>query len=105
MIGIDLNKDLELTKPRKQTPCISHYPTVTAVKNKQCHLLPMITPAIFMGFMIYRKCGKICWAKHLRFQPYEVFTEILSRCIDHQCLLFTYSYGKTFAVLSKTTKV
>ena len=40
---------------------------------------------------IYRKCEKIRWAKHLRFQPYEYFVEILSRCIDHQCLLFTYS--------------
>ena len=93
MISIDLNKDPELTKPRKQTPCVSQYPTVTAVKNKQGDLLPMITPAVFMGFMIYYKINverfaglNICGFSRIKF-----FVEILLQCIGHQCLLFTYS--------------
>ena len=34
--------------------------------------------------------GKIRWVKHSRIQSYEIYVEILSRCIGHQCLLLTY---------------
>ena len=36
----------------------------------------------------YRRQGKIRWAKCSRFQPLEVFVEILSRCLGQKCLLF-----------------
>ena len=44
------------------------------------------------------------------FNPIEIFAEILSRCLDHKCLLFsiiekgTYIHEKIFAVLLKTVK-
>ena len=49
MISIDLNKDPELIKPRKQTFCVNQYPIVTAVKNKQGDLLSIINTSCIYG--------------------------------------------------------
>ena len=39
--------------------------------------------------LTYHKQGKVCWAKHLQFQPYEFFTGILLRCLGQQCYYLT----------------
>ena len=59
---------------------------------------------------IYRRQGKICWAKYSWFQRHQVFMEILSHCLGHKCSLFStikdrclYS-RKTFVVLLKIVK-
>lgn len=58
---------------------------------------------------IYRRCGKIHWAKCSRFNPTEVFLEIFLLCLCLKCLLFCiikerqlqYIHRKTFAVFLK----
>ena len=59
----------------------------------------------------YRRRGKIRWAKHSRFQPYEVFRRN-TFAVHCPPVFITYSnlpiaikfHGKTFAVGSETGK-
>ena len=56
----------------------------------------------------YHKCGKIRWTEHLQFQPYEIFRGY-TFTVHWPPLFIIYLqvkiHVKTFAVLSKTTKV
>ena len=55
----------------------------------------------------YHRRAMICWAKHSRFQPYEVFCGN-TFTVHWPPVFITYIqlkiHGKTFAVSSKTTK-
>ena len=53
------------------------------------------------NYSIYRKYGKIRWAKHSRFQPDEVFCG--SNLAVHWPPVLKI-HGKTFTILSKTVK-
>ena len=56
---------------------------------------------------VYHKRGKIHWAKHLQFQPYEVFHRN-TFAVHWQPVFIIYLWlkihGKTFVVLPKTVK-
>ena len=59
----------------------------------------------------YCRRGKICWAKHLQFQPMEVFVEIVFMLLDQKYLIFSvikkknlYSQ-KNLTVVLKTAKI
>ena len=62
---------------------------------------------------IYRRRGKICWAKYSHsFSVIRVFTEILACFLGHNIMCSflvqlkrgTYIHGKTFTVLLKSVK-
>ena len=61
----------------------------------------------YVDIMYYRKRGKIRWAKHSRFQPYEVFHGN-TFAVQWPPVFITYVelkiHRKTFAVSSKTAK-
>ena len=58
--------------------CIGQNKTSVYIFGPHLHVLNVYKIAMQSYIQASCKSGKIHWAKHLRFQPYEVFAEILS---------------------------
>ena len=50
-----------------------------------------------------RRQGKICWTKHLCFQPHWSFWEIVSHCLGHKCLWFSMIKERRLNIFTRET--